>query len=288
MTPKESCEKEIVRTYNKFYNFCDSSDSDDLKDLLSTLCSSFEKLETLTEEKYKDNHRFIAMKALRNFATHESELLNTSKALSIESLTQTFSEVQLLCLLPQGSLDYVLKNLRSNFTKKCIGQTVVEYDEFVDLYPSIFNLTVDLYFLVKKHSLSISGDGFLSISNAITYEANNGYSHYIDGRIIMLDDSDINVFLKASMIEINEKVAEKNSLPVDNDGLYSGISAYDKSPLEQVKQMNPDDKKYILQRLLDTNAIEVKANKSEGRVGYMNRELHPIELVIANQYLETL
>ena len=53
MTPKESCEKEIARAYKKFYLFCGSSDSDDLKDLLSVLCSAFEKLETLANEDYK-------------------------------------------------------------------------------------------------------------------------------------------------------------------------------------------------------------------------------------------
>ncbi|MDH5928347.1 hypothetical protein L8S13_18735, partial [Vibrio lentus] len=139
MTPKESCEKEIARAYKKFYLFCGSSDSDDLKDLLSVLCSAFEKLETLANEDYKDNHKFIAMKAFRNFATHESELLNTSKALSLNSTTRTFSDVQLLCLIPREPLNYVLKNLRSNFTKKCIMNSVIEYKNFVDIYPALFN-----------------------------------------------------------------------------------------------------------------------------------------------------
>jgi hypothetical protein len=288
MTPKESCEKEIARGFKKFYKFCASSDSDDLKDLLAVLCSSFEKIETLTNVKFKDNHRFIAMKAFRNFSTHESELLNNSKALSINGTTRTFSDVQLLCLIPQNTLNYLLSNLRSDFTKKCINDTVVAYDEFVDIYPTLFNLIVDLYFLVDKHALTIDGAGFLSIAQAIKFEQENGYSHHIGGRIIMLDGSNVNTFLKESMIDISLSVAEHSTLPVDENGLFSGISAYERSPNEQVKLMNADDKEYILNSLINTKAISIRKDVSGKNIGYMNRVLHPIEMVIANEYLESL
>lgn len=288
MTPQESSEKEISRAFKKFYRFCASSDADDLKDLLAVLCSSFEKIETLTGVKFKDNRRFIAMKALRNFSTHESELLNSSNALSIQGTTRTFSDVQLLCLIPQDTLTYVLNNLRSQFTKDCINESVIAYKEFVDIYPSIFNLVVDLYFLTVKHSLNIDGDGFLSISNSIKFEKENGYSHYIRGRIIMLDGSDINIFLKESMIDISQRVEEQNALPVCEDGLFNGVAAYENSPSEQVKLMRTDDKRYILDSLLDTDAISIEKDASGKNVSYMNRELHPIEVAIAQEYLESI
>ena len=218
----------------------------------------------------------------------ESELLNTSKALSLNSTTRTFSDVQLLCLIPRKPLNYVLKNLRSNFTKKCINNSVIEYKNFVDIYPALFNLTVDLYFLVKKHSLIINGDHFRAISQAIRFEAENGHSHYIDGRIIMLDGTDIDDYLNNSMIEIDQRVKAQNQLPKDEDGLFSGTSLYEQSPLEQFKLMKVEDKQHILDLLLKNKAIEIKMNESGGNVGYMNRELHPIESVIANEYLENL
>jgi len=288
MTPKESCEREIARFFKKYYKFCASSDSDDLKELLATLCSAFEKIETFTEQRLKKNERYIALKALRNFSTHESELLNDSRALKLHSPTLVLADVGLLCLIPVDAINYVIKNIRSDFTKRCVEKNVIYYDKFVDLYPALFNISVDLYFLVKEHSLVIKGDGYLSISKAIQYEVTNGHSHYIDGRIVMLDGSDVNVFLDSSVISIDERVAETSSLPIDEDGLYSITSSYSRSPLEQVESMKAEDKEHILQKLLSTEAILIKKNSSGEKVGHMNRELHPIEVVIANEYLESI
>jgi hypothetical protein len=288
MTPKESCEKEITRFFNKYYGFCASSDSDDLKEVLSSLCSSFEKLEKATKEKFKNNKRYIALKALRNFATHESELLNESKALDIHAPTIVQTEVNILCLLPKSAIKYVLNDLDSDFTKKCIRDNVIFYNKFVDIYPSIFNAAVDLYFLVEKHLLKVDGNGFSNIFQAIKYEKENNYSHYIDGKIIMLDGSDINNFIETSVISIDKKNSLQTSLPVDRDGLYNVVSLYSTSPFEQVKLMKDKDKKYILDLLLSTKAIKIEPNTSSNYVAYMNRSLTPIEVVIAHQYTESL
>ena len=89
MTPLKSCELELARFFNKYYKFCASSDAVSLKDLLAVMCSACEKLEKLEKVKkvnFGKNKGYRALKALRNFATHESELLNCSKALSLESV----------------------------------------------------------------------------------------------------------------------------------------------------------------------------------------------------------
>ena len=288
MTPQESCEREISRFFNKYYEFCASSDSDDLKEMLSSLCSSFEKLEKATKEKFKSNKRYIALKALRNFATHESELLNKSKALGIHAPTIVRAEVNILCLIPTSAIEYVLSNLRSDFTKKCIKKNVIFYNKFVDIYPSIFNTAVDLYFLSKKHSLKVGGNGFAQISQAIQYEKENNFSHFIDGKIIMLDGSDVNEFIETSIVSIDQKNSEESSLHVDEDGLFRVVSLYSTSPIEQADSMKADDKQYILEQLLSTEAIKIEADSSDNHVAYMNRELSPIEVVIAHQHAESL
>ena len=104
----------------------------------------------------------------------------------------------------------------------------------------------------------------------------------------MLDGTDINDYLNNSMIEIDQRVKAQSQLPKDEDGLFSATSLYEQSPLEQLELMKVEDKQHILDLLLKNKAIEIKMNESGENLGYMNRELHPIELVIANEYLENL
>ncbi len=288
MTPKESCEKEFFRFFNKYYKFCSSSDSDDLKELLSSLCSSFEKLKKVTKEKLKSNKRFIALKALRNFATHESELLNESKALGLHSPTVVQSDVKLLCLVPKNTIEYVLNNLHSKFTINCVKKNFTFYKEFVDIYPALFNSAVDLYFLAERHLLKVEGQGYASISQSIEYEKANGYQHHIDGKIIMLDGTDVNNFLSTSIISMNDKNHENSSLYVDENAFYRVSSLYSTSPIEQASSMKAEDKKHILNKLISTKAIKIETNDDLTPVAYMNRELTPIEVVIAQEYVESL
>lgn len=288
MTPKQSCEKEISRFFNRYYKFCESSDSDDLIDLLSTLSSAFEKLEKATDERFNKNQRLIAIKALRNFSTHESELLNESKALELHSPTMVYFEVKILCLIPLEAISYVLKNLRSKSTKKYVRSNFIFYSKYVDIYPAIFNVAIDLFFAAERNSLDINGEGYSSISHAIEYERNNGYSHYIDGKIVMLDGSDAGLYLESSVISIDQKNREDALQPIDDDGLISATSQLTTSPLKQAEMMQTEDKKYILSRLIENSTIAIERKDGRYDVTKVNRGLTPIEIVLMQQHLDSL
>lgn len=282
MTPLKSCELELSRFFNKYYKYCASSDADDLKDLLSVMCSACEKLEKVKPVNFGKNKGYRALKALRNFATHESELLNSSKAISLSSIKLIHVEVQLMSLLPSDVIEYATRNLKSKQTVKFLKESTINYGKYVDIYPAIFNFTVDLYFEVLNHQLTIDGIGFESLTKSINYEIANGFPHHIKGKIIMLDGSDVNAFIENKAVSIDEKNEENSNAVIGENGLYRFITEYDKASLEQVSGMVKEDKLYILNLLIDSGVLKIENGKVES-----TRPLSPIEMVIVSEHVES-
>ncbi|MBD0412089.1 hypothetical protein [Pseudoalteromonas distincta] len=283
MTPLKSCELELVRFFNKYYKYCSSSDSDDLKELLGVMCSACEKLERVTPVNFGKNKKYRALKALRNFATHESELLNTSKALSLQSKKEVHAEVQLMCLLPKSVLDYAMRNLKSKQTKKFLNESVVQYGKYFDIYPPLFNFTVDLYFEIKAQQLHIDCESFKSFENSIQYEKRNGFPHYIKGKVVMLDGSDVDVYLEQKTISIESKNEENFAAPIGEDGLYSYLTGYKEMPYKEVATMNEADKLYILNLLLESGVLKI-----DGENATSTRPLEPVESIIVSDHLKKI
>ncbi|EGR1876400.1 hypothetical protein J9102_004302 [Vibrio vulnificus] len=280
MTPLKSCELELSRFFNKYFKYCASSDADDLKELLSVMCSACEKLEKVKSVNFGNNKRYRALKALRNFATHESELLNTSKAISVASVKMVHAEVQLISLLPVEVVDYAIRNLKSKQTIKYLKEVTINYGKYVDIYPALFNFTVDLYFEAVNHNLAIDGSGFKELENSINYEKLNGFPHYIGGKIIMLDGSDVNTFIETQAVSIENKNREVAEAPVGEDGLKSYVTGYEKMPFDEASVMKKEDKDYILNLLIDSGVVTLNGNKVS-----TTRPLNPIETVIVHEHL---
>lgn len=278
MTPEQSCTKEISRFFKKYYSFCASSDSDDLKDLLSTLYSSFDKLEK-AKGKLARNNRYSALKALRNFATHESELLNTSQAISINHHT-IYGEIKTLCLIPIPTIEYVINNLRNKNIKKHINKYFIFYKNYVDIYPAIFNMAVDLYFLTKTYNLTIEGQDFHTLENTIAREKEYNISHYISGKLIMLDSTSIDDFIENNLIDMEDKNKELSSLTIDENGLYTHDTYF---PIEILQSIPPSSLRAIMKELKDSNVIyETKESIQP------NRPLSPIEEYAVHEYIREL
>lgn len=279
MNPLKSCELELSRYFNKYYKYCASSDADDLKDLLSVMCSACEKLEKVKQINFGKNNRYRALKALRNFATHESELLNSSKAISMSSVNKIYCEVQLMSLLPISVLSYVTGNLKSKETINYLNEVIINYGKYVDIYPAIFNFTVDLYFEILKNKLKVDGPGFESLRNSINYEKENGFPHYIKGVVVMLDGSDVNDFIESEAISIESRSLEYSKANVCENGLYSFMATYDKNIFEVVADMKKENKQNILNLLLDSGVLKTGGGELQS-----TRPLNPVEVAIVNEH----
>lgn len=282
MTPRESCEIEITRFFKKYYTFTSSSDSDDLNNLLNSLCSSIEKYEIATGVNVsKDNRRYLALKTLRNFSLHNSELLNTSKGIKASDVGNVRADVNLLCLLPVSVVERIINNTKQEQTKAFIREVFVFYENYVDIYPAIFNFAVDIYFLVKKCSLTISGEGYMEMVESINFEKTNNYSHYISGKIITLTDISVNDYINNYIISMDAKIKEDEVfLP-----RAFRLAKLESTPLEQFNTLNNKDKQFIYDDLILTKAIEIHESPM-GRYFTVNRPLTPIEFLVVQKLIK--
>jgi hypothetical protein len=281
MTPKESCEIEIARFYKKYYTFTSSSDTDDLNNLLNSLCSSIEKYEIATGINIsKDNKRFLSLKTLRNFSLHHSELLNSSKGIKPSDIANIRTEVGILCLLPVNVIERIIQNTRQEQTKRYLRETFIFYDNYVDIYPAIFNFAVDIYFLVQEASLTITGEHYQEMVNSINYEIKNHHSHYITGKIITLTGISVSDYINEHVISMEQKIEEEKKFKPNSIRLAKLSS----SPSKQFKTLSDIDRKFIYDDLISTKAIELSSSRSQNHFK-SNRPLTPIERLVVHFYL---
>lgn len=282
MTPKESCEIEISRFYKKYYTFTSSSDTDDLNNLLNSLCSSIEKYEIATKKNVsKDNKRYLSLKTLRNFSLHHSELLNSSKGIKSSDIANIRTEVGILCLLPLTVIERIIENTKQEQTKRYIRETFIFYGKYVDIYPAIFNFAVDLYFLVQDASLTITGEHFQEMAKSINYEKANHYPHYISGKIITLTGIPVGDYINEHVISMEQRIEEEKKHTPGSLRIAKSSS----SPSEQFKTLSNEDKKFIYKDLIATKAIELSNNNSSNHFK-SNRPLTPIERLVVHFFLK--
>ncbi|MDV7070268.1 hypothetical protein R3J21_01760 [Citrobacter werkmanii] len=281
MTPKESCEIEISRFFKRYFTFTSSPDPDDLYNLLCSLCSSFEKYEIATNKKIgKDNKRYLSLKALRNFYLHHSELLNSSKGIKSSDMGNVRAEVSLLCLLPLEIIERIINDTKQEQTKKYIRETFIFYNNYVDIYPAIFNFAVDLYFLASEASLDISGDSYTEMTTSINYEKQNNFPHYITGKIIPLTGISANDYIDKHIIDMEKRLKEERGFTLST----VRHSKLENTPLEQFKSLSNADKKFIYKDLIATKAIDIHDDHL-GKHFTENRPLTPIEQLVLHSFL---
>lgn len=281
MTPKESCEIEISRFFKRYFTFTSSPDPDDLYNLLCSLCSSFEKYEIATSKKIeKDNKRYLSLKALRNFYLHHSELLNSSKGIKSSDMGNVRAEVSLLCLLPLEIIERIINDTKQEQTKKYIRETFIFYNNYVDIYPAIFNFAVDLYFLASEANLDISGDSYTEMTTSINYEKQNNFPHYITGKIIPLTGISANDYIDKHIIDMEKRLKEERGFTLST----VRHSKLENTPLEQFKSLSNADKKFIYKDLIATKAIDIHDDHL-GKHFTENRPLTPIEKLVLHSFL---
>lgn len=282
MTPKESCEKEVQRFFKKYYMFTASSDSDLLNELLGSLCSSVEKFEKFSKVKFsKGNALYVAIKALRNFSVHESELLNSSKAINPRDIPNVHAELHLLCLLPRKTIDRILDGKVSDYTKESINNIFIFYENYVDIYPAIFNFAVDLYFLCVEYGLSINGSEFDSMKNSITYEIQNGFSHHVSGKIVGLNGVSASKYIDKYAVSLEERYNEMNQGGENEFGMHHVNALHTTSPMVQFNLLSKEEKSIIFQQLVDSKSFEYN-DKIVGGVT-IKRALTPIEHLVMKE-----
>ena len=214
------CLAEIERFFRYYYKFCKTPEPDSVREVLASVYSVNDKLRKAGHPDFFKNDCFIAIKAIRNYAIHQSEIYNKSKALPLISTSPIEADLMILCLLPRDVIDKIISN-SSIESISAIKKVCIFYKDYVDIYPCVFNFGVRLFLYSEEHNLSFNSQEYSDFKNSIEYERKNGLPHFIAGGIKLLDGTSVDIFLEHSLITIQEKENIQNKLYTEKDGMYT-------------------------------------------------------------------
>ncbi|MCO7527361.1 hypothetical protein NJH54_22985 [Pseudomonas asiatica] len=217
---KDDCLAEIKRFFKYYAAYCKSPDPDAVREVLASTYSINDKLRKARYPDFFDSDEFLAIKAIRNHAIHQSEIHNKAKALPLASRVPIHADLTILCLIPKEIITSISEDLRPR-ERSAIETSCVHYKNYVDIYPCIFNFGVQLFLYTEKNSLEVNTIEYLEFKNSIDYERKNGYPHHVKGGFELLYGGDVNEFIERSLHSIDERNELQSLLYSEEDGFFT-------------------------------------------------------------------
>jgi len=215
---KDDCLAEIRRFFKYYAAFCQSPDPDSVREVLASAYSVNDKVRKAGYPNFFKSDEFLTIKALRNYAIHQAEIYNKSRAVPMVSSVPIEAELNILCLVPMEVMERVLKRTDSG---DAIKKSCVFYRSHVDIYPSIFNFGVQLFLYTEKHGLEVDSDEYCEFSNSIEFERMNGFAHHVVGGVSLPSGLDVNDFIENSLHTMGERNEIQNSLYSEDGGMFT-------------------------------------------------------------------
>jgi hypothetical protein len=222
------------RLFDSYYRYCDQS--------------GLEELQFITEEAYKLHERlrkqpgnkvglhnideFLLLKALRNYSVHQGEFLGEAFMIKRALAEQLKLDLAKVCLVQKGVVNKAMNfeprlHNDSDEHKKVqrIRGQLVDFGEFYNLEPVIYNFIVKVYELLISLKLSIPGEGFKELHTAYKKEEYYRYDHYVP--------------LKP--VDVDPAVLLKNLVPVEGHvEKIEGLSEPELDPWYSVEGLDVD------------------------------------------------
>ncbi|HEL3784170.1 TPA: hypothetical protein UM046_004456 [Stenotrophomonas maltophilia] len=189
-----------------------------MREVLASAYSVNDKVRKAGYPNFFESDEFLTIKALRNYAIHQAEIYNKSRAVPMVSSVPIEAELNLLCLVPIAVMERVLKSTGSG---DAIKKTCVFYRSYVDIYPSIFNFGVQLFIYTETHQLEVDSVEYREFSNSIEFERRNGYEHHVVGGVSLPSGLDVNEFIESSLHTMEERNEIQNSLYSEDGGMFT-------------------------------------------------------------------
>jgi hypothetical protein len=216
----DDCVAEIARFFRQYYRYCQAPEPDAVREVLASAYSVNDKLRKAGYSNFFDYDEFTAIKAIRNYAIHQAEIHNESKALPLITTSLIKADINILCLLPTNVVTNICEN-SSKESATAIKNTCIFYKNYVDIYPCFFNFGVRLFLYIEEKNLEISSKEFSNLKNSIEYERKNGYPHFVSGGIALADGTDVDDFLEKNLTTLKERNEMQNSLYTEKNGMYT-------------------------------------------------------------------
>lgn len=197
-------------------------------------------LQSLSEEAYKLHERlskllpknkgligldeFLLLKALRNYSVHRDDFIGKAYAVKRTFAEQHQLELQRVCLIDKKVVRVALnseKPLAFGEQEKVskIGSQLVDFGEFYNIEPVIFNFMVKVYEKLIALNLTIPGEGFAEIDKSYKNEVYHNFPHYVSLQNVNVKNEDIlsNITpLKDINISSNQGLLAEEEDPFNN------------------------------------------------------------------------
>ena len=222
------------RLFDSYYRYCDQS--------------GLEELQFITEEAYKLHERlckqpgnkvglhnideFLLLKALRNHSVHREDFIGEAFAIKLDLAKKLKLDLGKVCLIQKGTVNKAISfekplsndNDEHKKVQRIRGQ-LVDFGEFYNLEPVIYNFIVKVYELLVGLKLSIPGEGFKELDTAYKKEEYYRYDHYVP--------------LKP--VDVDPAVLLKNLVPVEGHAeKLEGLSEPELDPWYSIEGLNVD------------------------------------------------
>lgn len=226
-------------------------------------------LQSLTEEAYKLHERlrklspnnkgffeldeFLLLKALRNYSVHKDDFIGKAYAVKRQFVEQHQLELQRVCLIEKKVVRSALnaeKPLEFGEKEKVskVNTQLVDFGEFYNIEPVIFNFMVKVYEKLIALKLTIPGEGFAEIDKSYKNEIYHNYPHYVSLQSIKVKNEDI-ISNITPLKEIN--ISDNKGLVTEEDDLFNKFSILDINYKElSVASYEQDDYETIRQATL--------------------------------------
>jgi hypothetical protein len=205
------------RLFDSYYRYCDQS--------------GLEELQFMTEEAYKLHERlrkqlgnkvglhnideFLLLKALRNYSVHQGEFLGEAFMIKRALAEQLKLDLTKVCLVQKGVVNKAINyeprlanDAKEQKKVKSIRGQLVDFGEFYNLEPVIYNFIVKVYELLISLKLSIPGEGFKELHTAYKKEEYYRYDHYVPLKPVDVDHA---VLLK-NLVSVEGHVEQAEGL----------------------------------------------------------------------------
>jgi len=202
-------------------------------------------LQSITEEAYKLHERlrklspkskglfdideFLLLKALRNYSVHRDDFVGKAYAVKRKFAEQNRLELQRVCLIDKKVVRLAINAedpLESGEQEKVIkiNQQLVDFGEFYNIEPVIFNFMVKVYEKLICLKLAIPGNGFAEIDRSYKNEIYHNFSHYVGLQSVDVSNEEILSNI-TPLAEVN--ISANKGLPSEEEDLFNSISNLD-------------------------------------------------------------
>ena len=219
------------RLFDIYYQYTSKEDLAALQSLTEEAYKLHERLRKLSAKSKGlfDINEFLLLKALRNYSVHRDDFVGKAHAVKRQFAEQHRLELQRVCLIDKKVVRLAInaeEPLEFGEQEKVskINQQLVDFGEFYNIEPVIFNFMVKVYEKLLSLKLEIPGNGFAEIDKSYKNEIYHNFPHYVNLQSVNVTNEEVLSNI-TPLAEINIKT--NKGLPSEEEDLFNLIASLD-------------------------------------------------------------